>query len=653
MRKVNITETVLRDANQSLIATRLPYSKFEPILETMDKAGFYSAEVWGGATFDVCLRYLQEDPWERLRKIRAKMPNTKLQMLLRGQNILGYKHYPDDVVRKFVEYSVKNGIDIIRIFDALNDVRNLEVAIDEAVKQGAHASGTISYTTSPVHTQDTFVGMVKDLKNMGASSICIKDMSGIMGPQEAYNLVSAIKDAEPDMPVVIHTHCTTGLAFMTYMKCVEAGADVLDCAISPMSGGTSQPATETMAYALREMGFQVDLDDKVLIKMADFFKNVRADFLKDGTLDPISMATDTQCLNYQIPGGMLSNLISQLKMMNAIDKLDEALAETPKVRKDLGYPPLVTPTSQMVGSQAVQNVLAGERYKVVGKEIKAYCRGEYGRTPAPIDPEIQKKILGDTPLVEGRYADTLEPVFEKTKAELGATAKSDEDVLSYIAFPQVAMAFFKDREAGFPKKEEPKKAAAPAAAKAPELPPLPAWQGHVYYTGVSAPAGHGYTARPIEPFAASYQPPYLVMGAQGGDCTGTFTITIDGKPFQVAVERADGAAPAAPVAAAPVIAAPVAAPVAAPAAAPAPAPAPAPAAAVAAGETAVKSPMPGNIFKVECSVGQSVKAGDVLVVLEAMKMEIEVSAPVDGTVKAVSAAVGTAVNTDDLLVVLG
>ncbi len=653
MRKVNITETVLRDANQSLIATRLPYSKFEPILETMDKAGFYSAEVWGGATFDVCLRYLQEDPWERLRKIRAKMPNTKLQMLLRGQNILGYKHYPDDVVRKFVEYSVKNGIDIMRIFDALNDVRNLEVAIDEAVKQGAHASGTISYTTSPVHTQDTFVGMVKDLKNMGASSICIKDMSGIMGPQEAYNLVSAIKDAEPDMPVVIHTHCTTGLAFMTYMKCVEAGADVLDCAISPMSGGTSQPATETMAYALREMGFQVDLDDKVLIKMADFFKNVRADFLKDGTLDPISMATDTQCLNYQIPGGMLSNLISQLKMMNAIDKLDEALAETPKVRKDLGYPPLVTPTSQMVGSQAVQNVLAGERYKVVGKEIKAYCRGEYGRTPAPIDPEIQKKILGDTPLVEGRYADTLEPVFEKTKAELGTTAKSDEDVLSYIAFPQVAMAFFKDREAGFPKKEEPKKAAAPAAAKAPELPPLPAWQGHVYYTGVSAPAGHGYTARPIEPFAASYQPPHLVMGAQGGDCTGTFTITIDGKPFQVAVERADGAAPAAPVAAAPVIAAPVAAPVAAPAAAPAPAPAPAPAAAVAAGETAVKSPMPGNIFKVECSVGQSVKAGDVLVVLEAMKMEIEVSAPVDGTVKAVSAVVGTAVNTDDLLVTLG
>ena len=379
MRKVQFTETVLRDANQSLIATRLPYSKFEPILETMDKAGFYSAEVWGGATFDVCLRYLREDPWERLRKIRAKMPNTKLQMLLRGQNILGYKHYPDDVVRKFVEYSVKNGIDIIRIFDALNDVRNLEVAIDETNKQGAHASGTICFTTSPVHTLEKNVQMVKDLKSMGVQSICIKDMAGIMGPKDAYDLVSAIKDAVPELPLVIHTHCTTGLAFMTDLKAVEAGADVID-----------------LAYALRQLGYQVDLDDKVLVEMADFFKGVRADFLADGTLDPISMSTDTQCLNYQIPGGMLSfladgtldpismstdtqclnyqipggmlsNLISQLKMMNAMDKLDDALAETPKVRADLGYPPLVTPTSQMVGSQAVQNVLAGERYKVVGK----------------------------------------------------------------------------------------------------------------------------------------------------------------------------------------------------------------------------------------------------------------------------------------------
>ena len=459
MRKVQLTETVLRDANQSLIATRLPYSKFEPILSAIDKVGYYSAEVWSGATFDVCLRYLREDPWERLRKIRAAMPNTKLQMLLRGQNILGYKHYPDDVVRKFVEHSVKNGIDIIRIFDALNDVRNMEVAIDETVKRGAHASGTISFTTSPVHSQKTFVDMVKDLKRMGAGSVCIKDMSGIMGPQQAYDLVSAIKDAQPEMPVILHCHCTTGLAFMTYLKGIEAGADVVDTAISPLSGGTSQPASETMAYALREMGYEVPVDDERLIEVADFFKGVRAEAIRSGQLDPISMATDTQCLTYQIPGGMLSNLISQLKSMNAMDKLDAALAETPRVRKDLGYPPLVTPTSQMVGSQAVQNVLAGERYKVVGKEVRAYCRGEYGRTPAPIDPEVKQKIIGDAPQVEGRFADTLAPGFEAAKQELGAAATCDEDVLSYIAFPQVAKAFFADRAAGFPAKEpEPGKA---------------------------------------------------------------------------------------------------------------------------------------------------------------------------------------------------
>ena len=447
MRKVQFTETVLRDANQSLIATRLPYSKFEPILETMDKAGFYSAEVWGGATFDVCLRYLREDPWERLRKIRAKMPNTKLQMLLRGQNILGYKHYPDDVVRKFVEYSVKNGIDIIRIFDALNDVRNLEVAIDEANKQGAHASGTICFTTSPVHTLEKNVQMVKDLKSMGVQSICIKDMAGIMGPKDAYDLVSAIKDAVPELPLVIHTHCTTGLAFMTDLKAVEAGADVIDTAISPFSGGTSQPATETLAYALRQLGYEVDLDDKCTKKIADYFKVVRDDYIKDGTLMPKSMATDTQCLTYQIPGGMLSNLLSQLKQVNALDRFDEVLVETPKVRKDMGYPPLVTPTSQMVGVQAVRNVLDGQRYKSVSKEIKAYCRGEYGHTPAPIDPEIQKMILGDEQPLTVRYADTLEPVVDKTREKLGDLARSDEDVLSYIAFPNLAEKFFEERKA--------------------------------------------------------------------------------------------------------------------------------------------------------------------------------------------------------------
>ena len=452
MKKVGFTETILRDANQSLVATRLPYEKFEGILETMDKAGFYSVECWGGATFDVCLRFLNEDPWERLRKIRARMPNTKLQMLQRGQNILGYKHYSDDVVRRFVRAAVKNGIDIIRIFDALNDLDNLKVAIEETVASGAMASGAISYTTSPVHTLDKYVEMVKEMQRMGVGSICIKDMAGILSPKAAYDLVSAIKDAV-DLPLVLHTHCTTGLAFMTYLKAIEAGADVIDTAISPFSGGTSQPATETLNYSLRELGYDTGLDEEVLYRMADYFKPIRAEYLADGTLNPISMATDTQCLNYQIPGGMLSNLLSQLKMMNALDKFDEALLETPRVRKDMGYPPLVTPTSQLVGTQAVQNVLAGERYKNVGAEMKAYCRGEYGKTPAPIDPEVKAKILGDEQPIQGRYAATLPAdTFEKAQAQLGADARCEEDVLSYIAFPQVAESFFEKRREAEEKK---------------------------------------------------------------------------------------------------------------------------------------------------------------------------------------------------------
>ena len=452
MKKVQFTETVLRDASQSLVATRMSYDQFEPILKTIDQAGFYSVECWGGATFDVCLRFLHEDPWERLRKIRAAMPNTKLQMLLRGQNILGYKHYSDDIVRRFVRASVRNGIDIIRIFDALNDTQNLKVAIEETVKSGAIASGAISYTTSPVHTLSKYVELVRELQAMGVATICIKDMAGILSPKKAYDLVSAIKDAV-DLPIVIHTHCTTGLAFMTELKAVEAGADVIDTAISPLSGGTSQPATETLNFALRELGYATDLNDDALLKMADFFKPIRAGFLADGTLNPISMATDTQCLTYQIPGGMLSNLLSQLKTLNALDKFDEALLETPRVREDMGYPPLVTPTSQIIGTQAVQNVLTGERYKNVGAELRAYCRGEYGRTPAPINEEVRAKILGDEKPMEGRYADTLPTdVYEKTAAQLGDTARCEEDVLSYIAFPQVAEKFFAERKAREEKK---------------------------------------------------------------------------------------------------------------------------------------------------------------------------------------------------------
>lgn len=445
MKKVNFTETVLRDANQSLIATRLPFEKFAPILETMDKAGYYSVECWGGATFDSCLRYLNEDPWERLRKIKKAMPHTKLQMLLRGQNLLGYKHYPDDIVRKFVQYSVGNGIDIIRIFDALNDLRNIEVAVDETKKRGAHASGALSYTTSPVHTLENYAKTAKQMEDMGVDSICIKDMAGVMSPQEAYDLVKTLKETVK-LPIVVHTHCTTGLAYMTYLKAVEAGADVIDGAACCLSGGTSQPSTEVLAYALKQMGYQVDVNDKVMKEVNDFFKPIRDAYLEEGLLEPKVMATDSDALTYQVPGGMLSNLIAQLKAQNALDKLDQVLAEVPAVRKDLGYPPLVTPISQMVGVQATTNVLVGTRYKNVGKEIKAYFRGEYGKAPGEVNKDLEKQILGDETPITCRFADTLEPAFEKAKAELGATARSDEDVLSYIAFPQIAEKFFAYRK---------------------------------------------------------------------------------------------------------------------------------------------------------------------------------------------------------------
>ena len=443
--KVQFTETVLRDANQSLIATRLPFEDFEGILETMNKAGYYSLECRGGATFDSCLRYLNEDPWERLRKIRAKCPDVKLQMLLRGQNLLGYKHYPDDVVRMFVKKSIENGIDIIRIFDALNDVRNIQVAVDETLKNGAIASGAISYTKSPIHNLEAYVKLAKDMEAMGCQTICIKDMAGIMGPQEAYDTVKALKE-NVKVPIILHTHSTTGLGMLTLQKAVEAGCDIIDTAISCFSGGTSQAPTETMAYALKQEGYTVDLDMQVLKEINDFFKPVKAKFLKEGKLNPVVLSTDTDALNYQVPGGMLSNLVAQLTAQNRMDKFDEVLAETPRVRKDLGYPPLVTPMSQMVGVQAATNVLLGERYKSISKEVKAYIRGEYGKAPGEIDKDLQKKVLGDEKPITCRFADTLEPGFEKAKKEIGSKAHCDEDVLSYIAFPAQAEAFFDKRD---------------------------------------------------------------------------------------------------------------------------------------------------------------------------------------------------------------
>lgn len=442
--KVRFTETVLRDAQQSLLATRMPYNIFEDVLKAMDKAGYYSLECWGGATFDSCLRYLNEDPWERLRNIRKNVKNTKLQMLLRGQNLLGYKHYPDDVVRKFVAKSIENGIDIIRIFDALNDLRNLEVSVDETIKRGGEAQIAISYTTSPVHTLEAYAKLGKQMEEMGASSICIKDMAGIMGPKEAYDLVKALKETVK-VPIDLHTHSTTGLAPMTLLKAVEAGADIIDTSISSMSGGTSQYSTESMVYSLRQLGYEVDLDYDVLKEINDYFKPVKNNYLETGLLDPYVMGVETDALNYQIPGGMLSNLIAQLKAQNAIDRLSEVLEETPKVRAELGYPPLVTPMSQMVGVQAVSNVITGERYKNISKEIRSYVRGEYGTPPGEIDSEIVKKVLGDEPRITDRYAASLSPEFENFKKEIGEYAKSDEDVLSYALFPAIAERFLKER----------------------------------------------------------------------------------------------------------------------------------------------------------------------------------------------------------------
>lgn len=443
--KVGITETVLRDANQSLIATRMPFSDFEDILETLDNAGYHSLECWGGAIFDSCLRYLSEDPWERLRKIKAKVTKTPLQMLLRGQNILGYKHYSDDVVRKFIKHSADNGMDIFRIFDALNDFRNIEVAVDEVLKQKKHAQGCICYTTSPIHNMEKYVEMGKQLESKGVQSICVKDMAGIMGPKEAFDLVSALKSSV-SVPIVLHTHSTTGLGPITYMKATEAGCDVIDTAISSFSGGTSQPPTESLNYALKQIGYETGLSEKVLKTINDFFKPVKDKYLQSGLLDSYVLGTETDALVYQVPGGMLSNLIAQLKAQNAMDKLDEVLAETPKVRRDLGYPPLVTPMSQMVGVQAATNVLAGERYKNISKEVKAYIKGEYGQSPGEIDKDLAEKVLEGTEPVTVRFADTLAPAFEQAKKELIKIARNDEDVLSHILFPQVAEKFFAERE---------------------------------------------------------------------------------------------------------------------------------------------------------------------------------------------------------------
>ncbi len=444
MGKIKITETVLRDAHQSLIATRMTMDEMLPILPAMDKVGFYSVEAWGGATFDACLRFLNEDPWERLRTLKKNLPNTKIQMLFRGQNMLGYRHYADDVLEYFVQKSVSNGVDIIRIFDALNDIRNLETAIKAAKKEGADTQVAISYTLGETFTDEYYMNYAKQIRDAGADSICIKDMAALLTPYNTEKLVKNIKSVV-DLPIQLHTHYTSGLASMCLLKGIEAGADIIDTAMSPLALGTSHAPTESMVAALAGTEYDTGINLEGLTEIRDYFMKLRKKYIDSGLLDPSMLATDAKALIYQVPGGMLSNLLSQLKQAGKVDKFTEVLQEVPRVRADSGMPPLVTPTSQIVGTQAVFNVITGERYKTVTKEFKGVVRGEYGKTPAPIDPEFRKKIIGDEEPIDCRPADLLKPELDKLKAECAEWVEQEEDVLSYAQFGQVATKFFEAR----------------------------------------------------------------------------------------------------------------------------------------------------------------------------------------------------------------
>ncbi len=443
---VKVVETSLRDGHQSLFATRMTTEEVLLALKELDQVGYHAIEIWGGATFDACLRFLDEDPWERLRAAKKVCKNTKLQMLFRGQNILGYRHYADDVVEKFVEKSIKNGIDIIRIFDALNDIRNLECAVRATKKFGGECQIALSYTTSPVHTVAYYVDLAKKIEAMGADSICIKDMAGVLLPKDAYELISALKK-NTRLPIELHSHCTGGLCEMTYLKAIEAGVDIVDCALSPLSGGTSQPCTESLNFALQGTEYDPKLNVAMLNEAASKMQAVRAKYLGNGLLNPKVLSVNANIIKYQVPGGMLSNLINQLKQQGASDRLDDVLKEVPNVRKDMGYPPLVTPRSQMVGTQAVLNVISGERYKMVPKEINEYLHGRYGASPAPVDEEIRRKIIGDDKVITYRPADDLKPEFQELKKKYKGVAKSDEDVLSIALFGDVAIKFLEKRNA--------------------------------------------------------------------------------------------------------------------------------------------------------------------------------------------------------------
>lgn len=609
-KRVMITDTSLRDAHQSLLATRMRTDDMLPIAEKLDQVGFWSLEVWGGATFDTCLRFLKEDPWERLRKLKKTIKRTKLQMLLRGQNLLGYRHYSDDVLKKFIERAVDNGIDVFRIFDALNDIRNMEMAIQTVKKHGAVAEGTVCYTTSPVHSNELFVDMAVKLSAMGCDTICIKDMAGILAPSDAFDLLLKMKEMV-NIPVHLHTHETSGMGSMTYLKAVEAGCDILDTAISPFGSGTSQPPTEPMVAALKGTPYDTGLDLKLLSDIADYFRQVRKKYKK---FESEYTGINTNILISQIPGGMISNLASQLKEQGALGKMKDVLEEVPLVRKEFGYPPLVTPTSQIVGTQATLNVLTGERYKVITSETKNYLKGLYGKPASAIDEIVKKKAIGDEEFITCRPADLLEPELEKLTRELGGKAKGIEDVLSYALFPSIALEFFEERNAG-KLKPEPLEFDVEVEKKGEASKPVPhlapsefkiTVHGETYHIKV---AGTGHKAEGIRPFF----------------------LKVDGKLEEVMIESLVEVVPS--------IDGEIEAKTSVHSSRP-----------KARKKGDVTTAMPGRVVKVKVSKEDKVRAGDTVLIVEAMKMENEVHTPIDGVVKKIYVKEGDSVNPDETLI---
>lgn len=606
-----ITDTILRDSHQSLLATRMRTGDMLDVASNLDRVGYWSLEVWGGATFDSCLRFLKEDPWERLRLLRKALPNTRLQMLLRGQNLVGYRHYSDDVVKKFVERAAKNGVDIFRIFDALNDIRNLDVAIRAAKESRSHVEATICYTTSPVHTHEGFVEMALKLEKLGADTICVKDMAGLLTPSAAFDLVTKLKQ-KVMVPIHIHSHDSSGLASMSYLKAIEAGASIVDTAISSLASGTSQPPTESLVAALKETPFDTGLDLSLLAEIADHFREIRKKYKRfeseHATINPKTLVV-------QIPGGMISNLAHQLKEQNAIDKMNEVFEEIPKVRKDMGYPPLVTPTSQVVGTQATLNVLMGERYKVITSETRNYFKGLYGRPPGPVDEEARKKAIGDEKPISCRPADLLEPELDRLIREIDGKAKSIEDILSYALFPIVALEYFEQRESGKlePEPLEVQEAnnAAPesAAATVPHLAPsefIVTVHGESYRIKV---AGAGHKVEGKRPFF----------------------ISIDNRLEEVMIESLTEVIPT------------TAGEIERPSITQSIRP-------KARKEGDVTTPIPGKVTSIKVQAGSKVNEGDTILTVEAMKMENEVHTPISGVVKKILVKIGDSVNPDETLV---